>query len=422
MKSKISLEPYKGVRDFYPEDLAAQKWMFGVMRNACERVGYEEMAASVLEPTDLYIAKSSEEMVKEETYTFEDRGGRSVTLRPEMTPTVARMVAARKRDLAFPLRWYSIQNMFRYDRPQKGRLREHWQLNADLFGVSSLEADMEIIGIAHGILTAFGAKEGDFEIRINDRGALISTLDAAGLAEDERTHFISLLDKKEKISEVEFASQGEALIGKERFSRFLEEQQALESASNTPSHALKAALESLAGYPIRNIRIDRSMVRGFTYYTGMVFEVFDTDPSNRRSLFGGGRYDRLIEELSGDAVPAVGFGMGDVTLRDFLDTRGLIPKFVSPTKVMLCLTEMSMFAHAVELTNMLRQGGVNTAIDLSGRKVGDQIKGASKKGVRYVIVIGPEEKESGTYSLKRLEDGHEVRGCMEVLAGVCKEK
>lgn len=415
-KPKIPLEPYKGVRDFYPEDLAIQKWMFEKMRTACERVGYEEVAASPLESTELYIAKSSEEIVAEETYTFEDRGGRSVTLRPEMTPTVARMVAARRRDISFPLRWYSIQNMFRYDRPQKGRLREHWQLNCDLFGVSNREADMEIVGIAHGIMRMFGAEEKDFEIRINDRTSLMNTLAAADLTPEEQVRFTTLLDKREKLPDGQFEVEGTTFLGEERFNRFLEEQQALEVAQNSPSHALKEALEALDAYPITNVRIDRSLVRGFTYYTGMVFEVFDTNPENRRSLFGGGRYDNLIGELADAKVPAVGFGMGDVTLRDFLDTHGLIPTLPSPTVVMLCLLSIDLFNDAVSVANVLRTKGINVAIDMSGRKIGDQIKTADKKRIPYVVVVGPEEVKNKKYPLKKLADGQEEVLSVEAIA------
>lgn len=414
-KGKIPLDPYKGVRDFYPPEYAVQKWLFEKMRMACERVGYEEYAASPLESTDLYYAKSSEEIVNEQTYTFTDRGDRSVTLRPEMTPTVARMVAAKKRDLPFPLRWYSIQNMFRYERPQKGRLREHWQLNVDLFGVSNELADQEIISIAHALLLSYGVSENDFEIRINDRSVLMQTLDKAGLSDEEKTHFVTLLDKREKMPETTFMTEGEALLGKDRFNQFLEEQEALESAGDTPSHRLLEALRNQKGYPVSNVRIDRGMVRGFTYYTGMVFEVFDTNPENKRSLFGGGRYDRLIEELSGEHVPAVGFGMGDVTLRDFLETRGLVPEYVSPTKVMLCLLSPELYGDAVEITNTLRPKGINVAIDYTGRKIGDQIKSAGKKQIPYVLVVGQEEISSGQYTLKRLSDGEEKKGSLETV-------
>src|SRR3989344_1852321 len=176
---------YKGVRDFYPEDQRVQNYLFSVMRKTVESFGYEEYNASILEPTELYAAKSSEEIIREQTYTFTDRGERSVTLRPEMTPTVARMVAARKRELGFPLRWYSVQNFFRYERPQRGRLREFWQLNADLFGVEGIEADVEVIALASRVMTELGAAEDDFLIKIGSREALTEALDARGVSEED---------------------------------------------------------------------------------------------------------------------------------------------------------------------------------------------------------------------------------------------
>ena len=198
-KGKLSTEPYKGVRDFYPGDMALQKYLFGVMREVCERFGYVEYSASVLEPAELYEAKTGDEIVKEQTYTFTDRGDRRVTLRPEMTPSVARMVAAHRRELTFPLRWYSIPNVFRYERPQRGRLREHWQLNADIFGVSGIEAEVEIISLAFEIMRAFGAQSSDFEIRLNNRESFNTQLARYKLTPAKARELWMLVDRKDKM-------------------------------------------------------------------------------------------------------------------------------------------------------------------------------------------------------------------------------
>ena len=187
-KKKLSLEPYKGTRDFYPEDQFVQNYIFGVWRKVAESYGYLEYGASILEETDLYRAKTGEEIVNEQTYSFTDRGGRDVTIRPEMTPTVARMVAQKRKELSFPLRWYSIPNLFRYERPQRGRLREHWQLNCDMFGVDSIDADVEIISLAYDIMKAFGAKDENFEIRINDRKANL-TASGKGILRNKTRNF-----------------------------------------------------------------------------------------------------------------------------------------------------------------------------------------------------------------------------------------
>lgn len=251
--SKLDTGPYKGVRDFYPEDMAIQNYIFKTWREVVEKEGYVEYGASPLEPTEIYTEKSGDEIVNEQTFTFIDRGNRSVTLRPEMTPTLARMIAARRKSLKFPLRWYSIQNIFRYERPQRGRRREHWQLNCDLVGVTGIKGDKEIISLAYEIMKKFGAKDNDFEIRINN-----SNID----------------DFKE--------------IGP-------------------------------------NIVSDPTLARGQTYYTGMVFEIFDTNKENIRAIAGGGRYDNLLEIFEVDSIPAVGFGMGDITINDFLETHKLGP-------------------------------------------------------------------------------------------------
>ncbi|MEX2013455.1 MAG: ATP phosphoribosyltransferase regulatory subunit [Parcubacteria group bacterium] len=251
--SKFGTDPYKGVRDFYPEDMAIENYIFNTWRKTAEKFGYVEYSASILEPTEIYTEKSGMEIVNEQTFTFTDRGDRSVTLRPEITPTLARMVAARRRNLKFPLRWYSIPNLFRYERPQRGRKREHWQLNCDLLGIAGIEGDKEIISLTYAIMKEFGAKDEDFEIRINN----------------------SDIDNFKEIGP--------------------------------------------------NLVFDPTLARGQTYYTGMVFEIFDTNKKNARSIAGGGRYDNLLEMFEVEPIPAVGFGMGDITLRDFLETHKLGP-------------------------------------------------------------------------------------------------
>ncbi|MES2059647.1 MAG: ATP phosphoribosyltransferase regulatory subunit [Patescibacteria group bacterium] len=251
-KGKVSIESYKGVRDFYPEDMAIQNYIFSVWRKVAEDFGYLEYSASILEYADLYRSKSGDEIVNEQMYVFKDKGNREVALRPEMTPTLARMIAARRKGLKLPLRWFSIPNCFRYERPQKGRRREHWQLNCDIMGEKdSLKAEMEMVSLAYKIMKEFGARDEDFEIRINNADA--------------------------------------------------------------------NPFKNIAN----NVVSDPSLARGQTYYTGMVFEVFDTNPENKRALFGGGRYDNLLEMFGVEPLPTVGFGMGDVTIRDFLETHNL---------------------------------------------------------------------------------------------------
>lgn len=356
--SKLDTAPYKGVRDFYPEDQFIQNYIFSTWRKCAERFGYSEMGASVLEPSEIYKEKSGDEIVNEQTFTFTDRGGREVTMRPEMTPTVARMIAAKRRDLGNPVRWYSIENFFRYEATQRGRLREHWQLNADVFGLPGIEADIEIIMLANSVMREFGAKESDYEIRINYSG-----------------------ENPEKLAEI---------VGQ------------------------------LEVRGMQNIKIDPSLARGQTYYTGVIFEIFDSNPENSRSLLGGGRYDNLLDLFGSEQMPAVGFGSGDVTMRDFLETHGLLPEYKNTSQVALLPTSAEFYQLTEQNAAVLRHSGVNVYVDWSGRKIGDQIKNADKQRIPYVIVIGEDESKSGNYKLKDLETGEEKEVKIEEVPGCVK--
>ena len=308
---KIGTESYKGVRDFYPEDMAVQNYIFSVWRKVAEQFKYQEYSASILEYANLYRSKGSDEIVNEQMYLFKDKGDREVALRPEMTPTLARMIAAKRKSLKFPLRWYSIPNVFRYERPQRGRRREHWQLNCDLMGIAGIEAEVEIISIAHAIMKEFGAKDEDFEIRINSR-KLLQEAYAPILKDPSKPEMLfRLMDKKEKMEKGEFESEWEKIFTGP-----------FKEAKQIDSPKLGEIMQTLEKQGIKT-KFDISITRGFDYYTDVVFEVFDTNPENRRSLFGGGRYDNLLEMFGVEPVPTVGFGMGDVTIRDFLTTHNL---------------------------------------------------------------------------------------------------
>lgn len=409
---KLSTEPYKGVRDFYPADQAVQDYIFGKMRKTVESFGYVEYGASLLEPTELYEAKSGEELINEQTYSFKDRGDRNVTLRPEMTPTVARMIAGKRRELGFPLRWYSIPNAFRYERPQRGRVREHWQLNADLFGAEGVEADAEIISLASQILKDMGAKESDFEIRINFAGMLTKYLKDKFDLEDEKSDaLVKVIDRYGKISDEDFEKRANDIIG-DLPTQAGKTQELLDILKNKDVSGFDKYeeikyLEKLKDKLDIEATIDPFLTRGFDYYTGMVFEVYDTNLENNRSVFGGGRYDNLLEIFDAEKVPAVGFGMGDVPVKNFLEVRDLIPEYVSTTDLMLCTLAEENKKYAQSLANRLREQGLNIAVDLSNKKVGDQIKLADKQSIPFVICIGEEEEKSGKFKLKELKTGNE---------------
>ena len=401
-RDKLSTEAYKGVRDFYPEDQFILRYIFEHMERVCELFGYEEYGASVLEPSELYRGKTSEEIVNEQTYTFTDRGEREVTLRPEMTPTFARIIAGKSRDIPFPARWYSIANVFRYERPQRGRLREHWQLNADIVGAEGVEADAEIIALAHAVMRSLGADERDFEIRVSDRRILNSIFDSVGIDAEIRAPVTRLLDSRER--NADFKKHLSSLMKDEEKSG-----EFLASLERTTSTAYLEELRAQLGHMgVNNMVVDTKITRGFDYYTGMVFEVFDTDESNRRSLFGGGRYDNLLSLFGGEAIPAVGFGMGDVTARDFLESHNLLPAYAPATELMLCVVDNSALPHAIHLAQDLRRDDVTVAVNLSGKRIGDQIRQADKMKVPFVIAVGPAERESGRYTIKNLSTGSEL--------------
>ncbi len=410
--SKLSTEPYKGVRDFYPEQFAIQHHLFSVWRKVLQKYGYDEYTTSILEPSELYRSKGSDEIVNEQTYTFTDRGEREVTLRPEMTPSVARLVAARKRELGYPLRWFSIPNCFRYERPQKGRLREFWQLNCDLFGLAGVEGDIEIIRIAYDIMKEFGAQDSDFQIKISSRKLLNAIFsDWYELNEDKARALQQLIDRKAKMSQDEFYASAEHIVG-EPFS-FLNfdnatgaQKDELNEALAIPAirqakEELDQVITTLKSFGLSNVIYDETLVRGFDYYTGIVFEVFDTDPSNPRSLFGGGRYDDLLSLFGDEKVPAVGFGSGDATLENFLESRGLIPQYKATADIMICVMEESAREYADEVANIERTAGKNVAVNYSYKSVSDQIKAAHKLSIPNIIVIGSKEVESKTYEIKK---------------------
>ncbi len=395
-KQPLSTESYKGVRDFYPEDLFIQKYIFAILRQEVESFGYIEYSASLLEPAELYRSKTSEEIVNEQTYTFKDRGDREVTLRPEMTPTVARMVAAKRHDLSIPIRWYSIPNLFRYERPQRGRLREHWQLNCDIFGVSGYAAEVEIITLAHKILRSFGIQQHQFEIRINNRAALTNKLQKEITDPSQLKVALRLLDRKEKMDEETFNKEW-ALISSVPF-----------KPSQEPDEETQKILTALQKLGIKNAQYHPTLTRGFDYYTGTVFEVFDTHEKNRRSLFGGGRYDNLLSLFGGQNMPAVGFGMGDVTIKDVLETYNLLPVYKNTTSLAILPAPHTPIEQILLLADRLRSSGVRVSVDSTERKLGDQIKAAHKQHIPFVMVVGEIELKEGMYTVKKILTGKET--------------
>jgi histidyl-tRNA synthetase len=429
----LSTQPYKGARDFYPEDKRLQQYLFGVMRKVCEKYGYEEYDAPILEPTELYATKTSDEIINEQTYTFTDRGGRSVTLRTEMTPSVSRMVAAKRQELAYPLRWYSIPVNWRYERPQRGRLREFWQLNVDIFGIESTEAEQEIIQVADDIMKSYGAKKDMYTFRLNSRKLVNNYMtEVLHLNETQSVMMLRLIDRMQKIERPEFLGMVDAIFspsqreaGASQLLLAFLDAKSIDglpaSLLNNPSVvALKELMSKLADLKITNIAFDPSLMRGFDYYTDIVFEVYDNDPENNRSMFGGGRYDGLIGLFGAEPLATVGFGMGDVTLANFLSTHDLLPKLRTETDLYI-IPIGNVQEDAKRIAMNLREMEVNTAHDISGRSPDKQIKAAVKKGIRYVLFVGEKELANEQYVIKDLQSGTEETHSIERIASIVKD-
>lgn len=421
----LTTQPYKGARDFFPEDKRVQKYIFSVLRKVVEGFGYQEYDAPIIEPIELYLAKTNDEIVSEQTYNFLDRGGRHVTLRPEMTPTVSRMVAARRQELAYPARWYSIPNLWRYERPQHGRLREHWQLNVDLFGVPGIEADHEVVLVADCIMQAFGAKRNTYEIRISSRAFTNwLLLEYLRLEFTQAVAIMRLIDRMHKVPEKEFLNAAEALLTpSQRESGVLKQLTAILKVKDltelplvTQQHPavseLTKLMKMLDGNGVDNAVFDPTLMRGFDYYTNIVFEVFDKHPENNRSMFGGGRYDGLVAEFGVDPLPTVGFGMGDVTLQNFLETHKLLPVINPETDAVVILVG-DVYEAAQNTLQSFRKEGVRLSVDSTGRKLDAQIRSAAKAGIPYVLFIGEDELKNKRFKLKNLTSGHEEEHSFE---------
>lgn len=424
----VDTQPYKGARDFYPEDMQLRKWMFDKWRRVVERYGYLEYDAPVLERTELYRMKGSDEIVNEQTYTFTDRGGRSVTVRTEMTPSVSRMIAGRRQELSYPARWYSIPNLWRYERTQRGRLREFWQLNVDMFGVSSELAELEMIQIVDDIFQAFKAKRSSYTIKINSRVIVNTMLANLHLSDNQATAAIRLIDKLQKMPPHEFAEALDSITGSKDVSRGIitllqtkkVEELPFRLRETSSASALQNVLQAAGTMGINNIEFDISLMRGFDYYTDIVFEVFDNDPENNRSMFGGGRYDGLVGQFGVEPIPTVGFAVGDVTFRDFLETHKLIPKLKS-TNDMTVLVRDESLEGAFKVARELREIGVNVAVDYSGRKIDKQIKAAIKSGVKYLLFVDANDIKEEIFTLKNLHNEREERHSLQRIVSIVKD-
>lgn len=429
----LSPLPYKGTRDYYPADKRVQNYIFSTWRRVAEQYGYEEYATPLLEPLDMYAAKSGQEIVNEQTYTFTDRGDRQVAIRPEMTPSVSRLVAQRRQELAYPARLYSIANFMRYERPQRGREREFWQLNVDMFGVDGVVADAEIISLGDAILKAFGATENMYTIRINNRKVIQQMMKSyLGLDAIQSELMVKLLDRKNKMDQAEFHSQATEIFGAMAGPEGISKIHALltaKSLNDLPAQVreieamgeVRELFAALKKNGVTNAVFDATLMRGLDYYTGTVFEFFDTDPENNRSLFGGGRYDGLVGLFGAEPISAVGFAPGLTTTELFLASHKLLPPFQSTTEVYVVVLEGGEDA-AAKLAKDLRAESVKTELDITGRKTDKQIKTALKKDIPFIIFVGEAEAEHQLFPFKVTASTEEKTLSFERIVSTVKDK
>ena len=414
-------ERLRGTRDFLPNEMAARKKVFSSIKKTVEEFGFFETDTPAIELFELYSIKSGEEII-EELYAFEDKGGRMISLRPELTPSVVRVLVSRAKELSFPVKWYSIPRLWRYERPQSGRLREFYQLNIDIFGSEDSRADTEVISCAIKLLCDLGFDESDIEVRISDRRILQEFLSNLGIKNYQDV--LKVIDKREKISEKEFKemlieiSLNSSQI--EKVENFLNLKgnflKSIENISNEyKEEGLSKILESLRkiaqdlndrGYE-KFVTFDPSIVRGLDYYTSMVFEVHDRK-REFRALFGGGRYDNLAELFGGEHIPAIGFGMGDAVLELMMKRKGIWPE--EKVELDIFIATIGQIENEVsKLLTSLRNSGFKVDFDVMGRNLSNQIKFANKLGAKSLLIIGERDLKEGSITLRDLKSGDEVK-------------
>jgi histidyl-tRNA synthetase len=413
---KKSIATVKGTREFYPEEMALRNYLYEKVRAASQSFGYQEWDGPFIETIDLYAAKSGEELVKKQSFVFQDRGGDFVTLRPELTPSLARMIAAKQGELTFPLRWWSFGPFWRYEQPQKGRSREFFQWNVDMLGVDTPEADAEMIAIAATFLRSVGLSPERALIYVNNRRLMNSQFDALDIPAENRVEVSSLLDRRAKMKSEAWEANAVEIGLSEKQLNGLKAVLADYDLWRKSDELMRvfAALEAMG---VREyVKFEPSIMRGLLYYTSTVFEAFDLTGSVRRSILGGGRYDNLLADVGGAPLPATGFAMGDVVIGIILREAGLVPEFVaSPAPVLVTVFDEKLMKESYALAAELRRAALNVMVYPELAKLPKQFKYADKMNVKVVLVLGPEEAEKGLVVVKNLSSGEQVQVRREAL-------
>jgi histidyl-tRNA synthetase len=408
MKSIISA--VKGTRDFYPDDMSMRTWLYNKMRKVSESFGYQEYEGPILESLDLYAAKSGDELVKEQSFVFSDRGGDLITLRPELTPTLTRMVAQRQNQLVFPLRWWSFGPFWRYERPQKGRTREFFQWNVDLLGIDTPEGDAEIVALVAKFFQEVGLTPEDVTILVNNRRLMDQELVSIGIPLEMKMAVSNLIDRRNKMTpEAWKAYATETGLNNQQFEKLVEildDPELWKKSDEMPRFFKAIQAQGVGNY----VRYDANIVRGLLYYTGTVFEAYDVKGDIRRSILGGGRYDNLTADVGGDPVPGVGFAMGDVIITLLLRNLGLIPNDLSnPTApILVTVFDQERLIDSFALASELRSYGLKVVCFPDATKLGKQMKFADRMGIKIAIVLGPDELIQNTVTIKNLSKSEQV--------------
>ena len=419
---KKTIATVKGTREFYPEEMTLRNYLYEKVRAASQSFGYQEFDGPFLETIDLYAAKSGEELVKKQSFAFQDRGGDFVTLRPELTPSLARMIAAKQGELTFPVRWWSFGPFWRYEQPQKGRTREFFQWNIDIIGVSSPEADAELIAVAATFLRSIGLSPELAVIYVNNRRLMESEFDALGILLEKRLDVSNLIDRRSKMDAKKWDEYALELGLTEKQREGLKEilsNYALWKKSEELTR-LFATLEALGVKDY--IKFDPNIMRGLLYYTGTVFEAFETSGSLKRAILGGGRYDNLLEDVGGNPLAGMGFAMGDVVIGIILQENGLLPEFAqTPAPVLVTVFDETLLLKSYALAAELRNAGLNVMVYPEVTKLQKQFKFADKMKMKAALVLGPEEDANGQVVVKSLLNGEQSTVGRETLVETVRD-
>lgn len=400
---KAKLQPLKGFRDFYPDQMRFRNFLFGQMRKMSQLFGYEEYEGPNLEPLELYAAKSGEELVKNQTFILRDKNNNNLAMRPELTPTLARMVANKQNELVFPLRWFSIGPRWRYEQPQKGRFREFWQWDLDIIGLEKETADAEVITIACEFLKSLGLLPKEVKIKINNRQFLQRELEKIKVTTAKIPLIYKAIDKKDKMDKKDWEEYIKGIINNQEQEKKIK--YILENKSVPKELENLFFLLGKSGVT-KYIEFDPTIVRGLDYYTGTVFEARDTD-GEFRTIIGGGRYNNLVKLFGGQKIPGVGFAAGDAVLEEVLKKFNKMSKVENNNQVLVTVFSPEYLEKSIELSNILRQKKMSVEVYLNDDKLEKQIKYADKKGIKYVIILGPDEVKDKKITVKDLTTGQQ---------------